>query len=111
MTKEGELGKVGLDRIVHERARLLILTRLASSMSAETGFTELRDGLGLSAGNLSVQLRTLEEAGYVAIAKSFRDNKPFTGVSITQEGKKALEDYLGELELIVATLRGGKEAT
>jgi len=111
MTREGELRHVGLDRIVHERARLLILTRLASSMSAETGFTELRDGLGLSAGNLSVQLRTLEEAGYVAIAKSFRDNKPFTGVSITQEGKKALEGYLGELEVIVATLRGGKEQT
>lgn len=109
MPKGAELGSVELDRIVHERARLLILTRLASSMQAETGFTELRDSLALSAGNLSVQLRTLEEAGYVAITKSFRDNRPFTGVGITVAGKKALESYLGELETIVAALRGGKE--
>jgi DNA-binding HxlR family transcriptional regulator len=111
MRKGEDLGKIGLDRVVHERARLMILTRLASSEEAETGFTELKAALGLSAGNLSVQLRTLEEAKYVRINKAFRENKPWTGVSLTVEGKKAIEAYVHDLEFIVASLRGGDPAT
>jgi DNA-binding MarR family transcriptional regulator len=63
----------------------------------------------MSAGNLSVQLKTLEEAGYVQIEKRFVANKPYTGVGLTVRGQKALSDYLGELEVIVASLRGRKE--
>ena len=107
MRKLRGIADLGLDRIVHERARLMILTHLASSEDAETGFTELKSDLGLSAGNLSVQLKTLEEAGYVNIAKSFKDNKPWTGIALTVEGKKAIEAYVCDLEVIVASLRGG----
>jgi|GEM_PF-93248 len=94
-----------LDKVIHERSRLMVLTYLASSDKAETGFTELRDELGMSAGNLSVQLKTLEEAGYVKIEKRFVDNKPYTGVALTAQGQRALSEYLGELEVIVASLR------
>lgn len=108
--KEGRrLGDLELDRIVHERARLMILTRLASSQEAQTGFTDLKEGLGLSAGNLSVQLRTLEEAGYVEIEKRYKDKKPWTGLSLTPAGRRAIEAYLKDLEVIVASLRGAKE--
>lgn len=103
------LDGVELDRVIHERARLIILTHLASSEQAETGFTELRDALGLSAGNLSIQLRTLEEAKYVEISKRFRNNKPWTGVSLTARGRRAIQAYLADLEVIVASLRGAKE--
>ena len=84
----------------------MLLTYLASSERAQTGFTELRDELRMSAGNLSVQLKTLEEAGFVRIEKRFVDNKPYTGVSLTVQGQKALSDYLEELEVIVASLKG-----
>ncbi len=97
--------ELNLDRVIHERARLMILTHLASSEENEVGFTELRDSLGFTPGNLSVQLRTLEEAGYIATAKRFVDRKPFTGVSLTVAGVEALETYLGELESLIATLR------
>lgn len=101
------LAALDLDKIIHERSRLMVLTYLASSDRAETGFTELRDELGMSAGNLSVQLKTLEEAGYVQIEKRFVDNKPYTGVRLTSRGQSALTNYLGELEVIVSSLRGG----
>jgi DNA-binding MarR family transcriptional regulator len=104
-----DLAALDLDKVIHERARLMLLTYLASSDKAQTGFTELRDGLRMSAGNLSVQLKTLEEAGYVKIEKRFVENKPYTGVGLTARGQKALSDYLGELEVIVASLRGRKE--
>jgi DNA-binding MarR family transcriptional regulator len=99
------LGRLGLDRLIHEKARLMILVHLASSDRAEIGFTELRDELGFSAGNLSVQLKTLEEAGYVRAEKRFVEKKPYTGILLTVEGEKALAEYLSELETIVASLK------
>jgi DNA-binding MarR family transcriptional regulator len=101
-----DLAGLDLDKVIHERAKLMLLTYLASSDKAQTGFTELRDELRMSAGNLSVQLKTLEEAGYVQIDKRFVENKPYTGVALTAKGQRALSDYLGELEVIVASLRG-----
>ena len=101
-----ELADLDLDKVIHERARLMVLTYLASSERAQTGFTELRDELRISAGNLSVQLKTLEEAGYVQIEKRFVANKPYTGVALTARWQNALTEYLGELEVIVASLRG-----
>jgi len=109
MKGKRSLDGVELDRVIHERTRLMILTHLASSDEAETGFTSLRDALGLSAGNLSIQLRTLEEAKYVVITKQFRNNKPWTGVSLTAQGRRAIQAYLADLEVIVASLRGVKE--
>jgi DNA-binding MarR family transcriptional regulator len=101
------IGKLDLDKVIHERARLMVLTYLASSDRVETGFTELRDELGFTAGKLSAQLKILEEAGYVRSDKRFVGNKPFTGLSLTVDGEKALSSYLNELEVIVASLKGG----
>jgi DNA-binding MarR family transcriptional regulator len=106
-SQKRSLSDLDLDRVIHERARLVLLTYLASSDQAETSFTELRDQLGFTAGNLSVQLRTLEEAGYVKIDKRFIAHKPFTGVRLTVKGEKAITAYLGNLEVIVTALRGG----
>lgn len=99
-------GPPALDRIVHERARLMILTRLASAEGARASFVELKEDLGFTAGNLSVQLKNLEEAGYVAIEKSFRDNKPYTEASLTDSGDRALRAYLEEMERLIGALRG-----
>ncbi len=98
-----------LDKLIHEKARLRILTYLASSKEAEIGFTELRDVLGFTSGNLSVQLKTLEAANYIRIEKGYRENRPYTGIRLTLEGKKALEGYLADLEVIVASLKGVRE--
>ena len=103
--KGKSLPELDLDKVIHERSRLRILTYLASAGKGETGFTEIRDELGFTGGNLSVQLRTLEEAGYVRVDKRFVANKSYTGVSITVEGHKALSAYLDELEVIVASLK------
>jgi DNA-binding MarR family transcriptional regulator len=105
--KDKGLSSLDLDKLIHERSRLMILTCLSSSERGEAGFTELRDSLGLSAGNLSIQVKTLEEAGYLRVEKSFVANKSYTGISITREGQKALSAYLAELEVIVASLKHG----
>lgn len=95
-----------VDRIVHEPARLSILGRLASAEGGSAPFTALRDELGLSAGNLSVQLRNLEEAGYVRISKTFRGQKPYTEIRITGAGEEALGSYLSRMESLIASLKG-----
>jgi DNA-binding MarR family transcriptional regulator len=102
------LKEVASDKIVHERSRLLILTYLASSDEAEVKFTELKDKLEMTAGNLSVQLKTLRKAGYVSIRKQFKDDKPLTTASVTPRGRKALEDYVAAMEQIIATFKAGK---
>jgi len=99
------LSGIDLDKVIHERARLMVLTYLSTSNRGEAGFTELRDGLGFTAGNLSVQIRTLEEAGYVRVDKRFVANKSYTGVSLTNEGQKALSAYLADLEVIIASIK------
>jgi DNA-binding transcriptional ArsR family regulator len=96
-----------VDRLVHEPARLAILSRLASSEAGRASFTELRDELGLSAGNLSVQLRNLEEAGYLRVEKSFRGKKPYTEVALEARGEEALAAYISRMESILASLKAG----
>lgn len=109
MSAQARLGDLDLDKVIHEKARLLVLTYLASSDSPETAFTELRDALKLTAGNLSIQLKTLESVGYISITKSFRDNKPYTGIRLSVDGRKALDSYLGTLETILAMARPTRE--
>lgn len=94
-----------LNKIIHERARLMILTFLASTAGGRANFVELREELKLSAGNLSVQLKTLEEAGFTTIEKSFKDNKPLTEITISLEGRKALNDYLETMERLILEVR------
>jgi DNA-binding MarR family transcriptional regulator len=91
-----------LDRVIHERARLAIVAALASA--EELSFAELRGITGLTDGNLSVQLRTLETAGYVAIRRA-AGLRPRMEVRLTSAGRRAFKAYLGVLERMVGRLR------
>jgi len=88
-----------LDRIIHEKGRLAIMSVLASS--PESSFTELRDALGMTDGNLTTHIRTLQEEGYVSISKSYQNNRPLTTCSLTAAGRKAFGEYIDLLEQIV----------
>lgn len=93
-----------LDDVVHQRTRLGVLTVLAEVESAS--FTYLRDELGLSDGNLSRHLRVLEEAGLVAITKSFRGRTPLTTVKATPAGRRALAGHLAALQEMIDRVQG-----
>ena len=67
----------------------------------ELSFTELRDALDMTDGNLTTHIRTLQEAGYVSITKSFHNNRPLTTCSMTADGKKAFTNYINLLEKII----------
>ena len=88
-----------LDRVIHEKGRLAIMAMLAAS--PELSFTELRDALNLTDGNLSTHVRTLQEEGLVSVAKSFQNNRPLTTCSLTAAGRKAFAEYIALLEQIV----------
>ncbi len=88
-----------LDRVIHEKGRLPIVSLLAASPALS--FTEIRDTLRMTDGNLSVHLRTLQEAGYVALTKSFQDRKPLTTCALTPAGRQAFSNYVNLLEEIV----------
>jgi DNA-binding MarR family transcriptional regulator len=88
-----------LDRVIHEKGRLAIMSLLAAS--PELAFTELRDTLEMTDGNLTTHIRTLQQSGYVAVAKSFQNNRPLTTCSLTAAGRKAFTDYINLLEQIV----------
>lgn len=80
-----------VDRVVHEPARLAILTVLASA--DEVQFKFLEGALGLTRGNLSSHVSKLEEAGYLTVTKAFEDRIPVTSYRITARGRKALDGY------------------
>lgn len=84
-----------LDQLIHERLRLGIVCTLAVHDSLS--FTELRDLLQTTDGNLSVQARKLEDAGYIACQKRFEQRKPLTTYRLTARGRSALESYLDVL--------------
>jgi DNA-binding MarR family transcriptional regulator len=88
-----------LDRLIHEKGRLGIMSMLAAS--TDLSFTELRDTLQMTDGNLTTHLRTLQEAGYVSVAKSYQDNRRLTTLSMTAAGRKAFAEYVSLLERIV----------
>jgi len=94
-----------LDRLIHERMRLGIVSALAASESLT--FLELRKLLDASDGNLSVHARRLEDAGYVACAKTFEGRVPKTVFRLTAEGRRAFERYLAHLEAVIEHARGG----
>ena len=85
-----------LDRLIHEPARLLILTILSPIASAD--FLFLQRETGLTKGNLSAHLSKLEEAGYVQIEKMFKGKLPLTVCKLTPAGKKALSQYRQQLQ-------------
>jgi DNA-binding MarR family transcriptional regulator len=88
-----------LDRVIHEKGRLGIMSMLAAS--PELSFTELRDALGMTDGNLTTHIRALQEEGYIAVAKSYQNRRPLTTCSLTPAGRKAFADYINLLEQIV----------
>lgn len=92
-----------LDGVIHERARLAIVTALATGDARS--HTELRDLLQLTDGNLSVHARKLEDAGYVQCTKEFSGRTPRTTYRLTATGKRAFERYLGHLEQIVNAMK------
>jgi DNA-binding MarR family transcriptional regulator len=94
-----------LDKIIHERTRLKILTLLAASGIECISFNDIQQQLDFTSGNLSVQLKKLSNAGYVEISKTFKDNKPFTTVSLTIAGSSALKTYVSEMEALLSGLK------
>jgi DNA-binding MarR family transcriptional regulator len=85
-----------LDPLLHSQLRLAVMSILISADSAE--FTYLKEKTNATAGNLSVQLDKLAEAGYVQITKSFKGKRPVTTCKITRQGVKAFEEYVQNLK-------------
>jgi DNA-binding transcriptional ArsR family regulator len=85
-----------LDPILHSQLRLAVISLLISVKEAEFGF--LKEKTNATAGNLSVQISKLKEAGYVEVSKQFKDNYPLTICKITQVGVQAFEDYVNALQ-------------
>lgn len=92
-----------LDKVIHERMRLGIVSALAAN--EKLSFTDLKNLLNTTDGNISVHARKLEDAGYVTCAKSFNGRVPLTEYSITPEGRAALERYLNHMEALIAAMR------
>jgi len=88
-----------LDRLIHEKGRLGIMSMLAAA--PDLSFTEMRDALGMTDGNLTTHIKALQQEGYVAVAKSYQNNRPLTTCSLTAAGRKAFAEYINLLEQIV----------
>jgi DNA-binding MarR family transcriptional regulator len=93
----------GLDEVIHGRLRLGVMAFLAGRPAAD--FNELKRQLKTTDGNLSAHLRKLEEAGYIAIDKSFVDRKPLTRASLTSAGRSAFVAYLDAISRLVDDVR------
>lgn len=98
-----EAGALELDRVIHERVRLGIVSSLA--VNGSLTFTDLRDLLGITDGNLSAHARKLEEAGYLECSKSFDGRTPKTVYGLTRRGRRELQAYLDHMEAIIRTTR------
>ena len=94
---------VNLDRLIHDRTRLAIISALAAN--SPLTFTELKQLLDLSDGNLSVHARKLEDAGYVTCTKGFEGRLPKTQFSLNEAGHRALRQYLDHMEAIIKHAR------
>jgi DNA-binding MarR family transcriptional regulator len=99
----GAAGAAQLDRLIHERVRLGIVSALAVNDSLT--FNELKTLLQTTDGNVSVHARKLEDAGYIACTKSFEDRMPRTEYRLTAAGRKALERYLDHMEALIQATR------
>ena len=102
---DGPAAAAELDRLIHERIRLAIVSALAVNDSLT--FNDLKQLLNTTDGNLSVHARKLEEAQYVVCIKSFEGRMPKTEYKLTAAGRRALERYLGHMESVIRAARGG----
>ena len=105
----GRFAYEGLDRVIHERARLSVLTSLAAHPKGLV-FGDLKRLCRLTDGNLSRHLKILEEAGMVEIAKAFRENRPQTTCRLTATGRRRFLDYLSVLETVVSDAAAASKA-
>jgi DNA-binding MarR family transcriptional regulator len=96
----------GLDKLIHERLRLGIVSALAANDSMS--FNELKKLLQTTDGNISVHARKLEDAGYIQCTKTFKERMPLTEYKITSGGRKALENYLDHMEALIKAMKGAK---
>ena len=96
---------VNLDRLIHERTRLAIVSALAVNDSLT--FNELKELLHVTDGNLSVHARKLEDAGYIGCTKSFSGRLPKTEYRLAAAGRRALEKYLNHMEALIRATREG----
>jgi len=94
---------LGLDRLIHERLRLGIVSALA--VNGSLTFRDLKELLGATDGNLSAHARRLEDAGYVACDKSFEGRLPKTEYTLTELGRGELQNYLDHMEAIIQATR------
>jgi len=94
-----------LDRLIHERTRLAIVSALA--VNASLAFNELKQLLRVTDGNLSVHARKLEDAGYIGCTKSFAGRVPKTEYRLAPAGRRALEKYLDHMEALIRATREG----
>jgi DNA-binding MarR family transcriptional regulator len=92
-----------LDKIIHERMRLGIISALAAN--ERLSFSDLKKLLNTTDGNISVHARKLEDAGYVVCEKSFKGRTPLTEYAITKEGRSALERYLDHMEALIKAMK------
>lgn len=92
-----------LDKIIHERMRLGIISALAAN--ERLSFNDLKKLLNTTDGNISVHARKLEEAGYLTCEKSFKGRLPLTEYAITTEGRSALERYLNHMEALINAMK------
>jgi DNA-binding HxlR family transcriptional regulator len=92
-----------LDRLIHERMRLGIISALAANESLT--FNDLKNLMHTTDGNLSVHARKLEEGGYIACTKSFEGRLPKTEYKLTANGKRALENYVSHMETLIKQVR------
>jgi len=101
----------GLDRVIHEKARLGLLTSLMTHPKG-LSFADLKQLCALTDGNLSRHLQVLQEAGLVEVIKGYEGNRPHTTCRLTKSGRKRFLDYLGVLEQLVrdAAKAAGKDA-
>ncbi len=110
-TNEAPFAYDGLDRVIHEKARLGLLTSLMAHPKG-LAFGDLKQLCGLTDGNLSRHLQVLQEAGLVDVTKGYEGNRPHTSCKLTKAGRKRVLDYLTVLEQLVrdAAKAAGKDA-
>lgn len=101
-TRTGEIA-TNLDRLLHDRMRLGIVSALAAG--EELSFTDLKASLNATDGNLSVHARKLEEAGYVTCTKTFSGRTPRTDYKLTTTGRRAFEKYLDHMDALIRAAR------
>ena len=94
-----------LNRVIHEKGRMAIMSLLAAN--PELSFTELRDLLRLTDGNLTTHIKKLQKAGYVAVTKSVQKSRSLTTCALTSQGREAFKEYLDLLDQIVRETRAG----